>query len=107
MTRSKSDTEHVLSHTMPNYSGKAEMTFYTCGDNLNAEFYVKATGKAVESTYRDVVPSKYYVGSVMSHSHFFGGVLHTVQSIWFVMDISITILLMKKCSMESIMKTLH
>ena len=84
MTRSKSDTEHVLSHTMPNYSGKAEMTFYTCGDNLNAEFYVKATGKAVESTYRDVVPSKYYVGSVMSHSHFFGGVLHTVQSIWFV-----------------------
>ena len=84
MTRSKKDVEHTLTHVMPNYSGKAEMTFYTCGDNLNADFYVKATGKAVESTYRDVVPSKYYVGTVISHSHFFGGVLHTVQSIWFV-----------------------
>lgn len=84
MTRSKKDTEHVLTHMMPNFGGTTEMTFYTCGDNLNAEWYTRSTGKAVESTYRDVVPSKYYVGTVMSHSHFFGGVLHTVQSIWFV-----------------------
>ncbi len=83
-TRSKEDKEHTLTHIIPNYSGKSEMTFYTCGDNLNAEWYTKVTGKAVESTYRDTVQSKYYVGNVISHSHFFGGVLHTVQSIWFV-----------------------
>ena len=84
LSRSKEDKENSLTHTMPAYKGAFEMTFYTCGDNLNAEWYTKTTGKAVESTYRDVVPSEFYVGSVISHSHFFGGVLHTVQSIWFV-----------------------
>ena len=84
LTRSKEDKEHTLAHTIPTFAGKHDMTFFTCGDNLNAEWYTKVTGKAVESTYRDNVPAKYYVGTVISHSHFFGGVLHTVQSIWFV-----------------------
>ena len=84
LTRSSSDTENVLSHTIPSYNGKSMMTFFTCGDNLDAKWYKETTGKAVESTYRDTVRSEYYVGTVVSHSPFFGGVLHTVQSIWFV-----------------------
>ena len=108
MTRSKKDAEHVLMHTMPNYGGRAEMTFYTCGDNLNAEWYTKSTGKAVESTYRDVVPSKYYVGTVMSHSHFFGGVLHTVQSIWFVpVAILVPILIIGTMTVVDFIKGYH
>ena len=68
LTRSKEDKEHTLAHTIPTFIGKHDMTFYTCGDNLNAEWYTKVTGKAVESTYRDNVPSKYYVGTVISQN---------------------------------------
>lgn len=81
----KGDTpEPYVSHTIPSYTPEGKIMFYTCGDNLNADFYVESTGHPVASNYRDNVDSKYYVGTVISHNKFLGDALGMVQSAWFI-----------------------
>lgn len=76
--------EPYVSHQIPKYTEEQKIMFYTCGDNLEADWYVESTGHSVASNYRDNVDSKYYVGTVISHNKFLGGVLGTVQAPWFI-----------------------
>lgn len=78
------EKEPSVSHTIPQYTEAGKTMFYTCGDNLQADWYVQSTGHGVASNYRDTVDSKYYVGTIISHNKFLGDVLGTVQSAWFI-----------------------
>ncbi len=78
------EPEPAVSHEIPKYTPEGKTMFYTCGDNLQAEWYVEHTGHGVASNYRDNVDSVYYVGTVISHNKFLGAALGTVQSAWFI-----------------------
>mgnify|MGYP003293651986 CR=1 FL=1 len=78
------DPEPAVSHEIPRYTPEGKTMFYTCGDNLQADWYVEHTGHGVASNYRDNVDSVYYVGTVISHNKFLGAALGTVQSAWFI-----------------------
>ncbi|MCQ2799924.1 MAG: hypothetical protein MJ228_04095 [Bacilli bacterium] len=71
-------------HDIPAYSENQKITYYTCGDNLSANWYIEATGHAVASSYRDTVDSKYYVGTIVSHNKALGVALNVFQSGWFI-----------------------
>jgi hypothetical protein len=83
-TRLASDPdETLLTYTIPNYSSSAisTYTFYTCGDNLNAE--TCGTGGCAP-TYRDKVTQSNYIGKIVGHNDFLGGLLSVAMSTWFV-----------------------
>lgn len=79
-----SDPEPSVSHSIPQYTEAGKTMFYTCGDNLHADWYVESTGHEVASNYRDNVDSKYYVGTVIAHNKVLGDALGMVQSAWFI-----------------------
>lgn len=55
--------------------GEGHLTFYTRGDNLNAQL---SNGQWDEN-YREVVPEEHYIGKVVSHSKAFGTFLTYVS----------------------------
>jgi len=78
------EKEPEVWHDIPAYTEEVKVTYYTCGDNLEAEFYKKSTGHSVASSYRDTVESKYYVGTIVAHNKVLGGALGVFQSAWFI-----------------------
>jgi len=82
--RMKEAPSPYITYTAPSYSSTDETIFYTCGDNLDAEWFVQTTGQSVSPTYRDRVEKKNVLGVVISHSSFLGSFLSLVQSTWFI-----------------------
>lgn len=78
------EKEPEVWHEIPVYTETPTTIYYTCGDNLDADWYIKATGHAVASSYRDTVESKYYVGTIVAHNKGLGTALGIFQSAWFI-----------------------